>query len=155
TVNPSPGGATAATYTISVFAGTGLTTFSGDNGPASAANLSGPTGVAVDGVGNVYIADTNNGRIRKVDPSGTITTVVGGGTRSISDGIPASSVSSNSISPSVVAADNSGTLYFARPTAYKVDSSGLLAVISNTETNFAGGMAIDSSNNLQLTDGSG
>ncbi|MDP9442602.1 MAG: hypothetical protein M3P34_10595 [Actinomycetota bacterium] len=54
--------------------------FSGDGGPATDAQLSRPTDVAVDQAGNVYIADANNRRIRKVDTDGIITTVAGGGT---------------------------------------------------------------------------
>jgi sugar lactone lactonase YvrE len=142
----------SAQYTISVFAGTGRTTFAGDGGPATAADLSAPSYVAADNAGNVYIADTGNGRIRKVDSTGTITTVAGGGTRSPGTGVPATSAG---IGPSVVALDNSGLLYFARPTAYRIDSSGLLSYIPNTEINFAGGMAFDSSNNLFISDFSG
>ena len=64
--------------TITLFAGTGNANYSGDNGPALNAELSGPTGVAVDSAGNLYIADTNNNLIRKVDKSGNITSYVGG-----------------------------------------------------------------------------
>jgi sugar lactone lactonase YvrE len=59
---------------ISTFAGTGICTYSGDGGPATSATLSVPQAVAADGSGNVYIADTGNSVIRKVDSSGTITT---------------------------------------------------------------------------------
>ena len=64
---------------ITTIAGTGVTGFSGDGGPAAQARLAGPRGVAVDAAGNVYIADYGNQRIRKVDPSGTITTIAGRG----------------------------------------------------------------------------
>jgi trimeric autotransporter adhesin len=62
--------------TISTFAGTGITGYSGDGGPANLATLAAPEAVAADAAGDVFIADTafSNGHIRKVDPSGTITT---------------------------------------------------------------------------------
>jgi trimeric autotransporter adhesin len=68
-----------ASGTITTFAGTGAAGFSGDGGQASSAQLNQPRGVAVDAVGNLYIADTNNHVIRKVTPGGLITTVAGGG----------------------------------------------------------------------------
>ena len=71
---------TAATGIIRVVAGGGEPGFSGDNGPATAARLNDPEGIAVDGSGNLFIADTNNHRIRKVDPAGVITTIAGTGT---------------------------------------------------------------------------
>ena len=64
---------------ITTIAGTGVRGFSGDGGPAVQAQLAGPRGVAVDTAGNLYIADHGNHRIRKVDPSGTITTIAGTG----------------------------------------------------------------------------
>jgi hypothetical protein len=63
---------------ISTFAGTGNTTFSGDGGPATNANLNGPWGLGIDKTGNIYIADVFNQRIRKVDiNSGIINTITG------------------------------------------------------------------------------
>jgi DNA-binding CsgD family transcriptional regulator/sugar lactone lactonase YvrE len=64
---------------ISTFAGTGAAGFSGDSGPAAQAQLNNPQGLAVDSAGNVYIADTLNNRVRRVDADGTITTVAGAG----------------------------------------------------------------------------
>src|SRR5207247_5124325 len=65
---------------ITTVAGNGTAGLSGDGGPAGSAILSYPGGVAVDGAGNLYIADSSNQRIRKVDTAGIITTVAGKGT---------------------------------------------------------------------------
>ncbi|MBX2907575.1 MAG: T9SS type A sorting domain-containing protein [Taibaiella sp.] len=65
---------------ISVFAGTGVTGFSGDGGPATNAQVYSILDIATDYAGNVFIADEGNQRVRKVDPSGIITTVAGNGT---------------------------------------------------------------------------
>ena len=72
-------------------AGDGGFGYSGDGGPAASAQLANPIGVAVDGEGNLYVADVGNNRIRKVDAvTGTITTVAGNGERGYSgDGGPA------------------------------------------------------------------
>jgi sugar lactone lactonase YvrE len=66
--------------TIATVAGAGVRGFSGDGGAATAARLSRPGGLAVDAGGNIYIADTGNNRVRKVDVGGTITTLAGNGT---------------------------------------------------------------------------
>jgi len=63
--------------TITTIAGNGKAGFSGDGGRGTRAQLSIPSGVAVDAKGNVYIADTSNNRVRKVSPGGTITTFAG------------------------------------------------------------------------------
>src|ERR1019366_8381885 len=68
----------------STLAGNGVSGFSGDGGQATGAQLNGPQGVAVDSLGNVYIADTNNNRVRKVAPNGVITTVAGTGSAGFS-----------------------------------------------------------------------
>ena len=67
--------------TITTIAGTGERGFSGDGGPATAARISIVSSLAADTVGNVYVADRDNHRIRRIDPSGTITTVAGNGER--------------------------------------------------------------------------
>ena len=61
-------------------AGNDAAGFGGDGGAATNASLNGPTGVAVDAAGNLYIADNDNNRIRRVGTNGLITTVAGNGT---------------------------------------------------------------------------
>lgn len=80
----------AADGTISTLAGTGVAGFAGDGGPATSAQLNAPSGVAVAADGSVLIADANNNRVRRVAPTGTITTVAGGG-GALGDGGPATS----------------------------------------------------------------
>jgi sugar lactone lactonase YvrE len=97
---------------ISTFAGSGARGFEGDGGPARKAELSFPTGVAVDGRGNVYIADRINDRVRKVTPGGTITTFAGTGEHGFTnDGEPATTAELNE--PEDVAVDRRGNVYIA------------------------------------------
>ena len=69
---------------IATIAGNGSPAFAGDGGPATAAALNHPWGLAIDSAGAIYISDTDNGRIRRVSPSGIISTVAG-------DGVPGAS----------------------------------------------------------------
>ena len=97
---------------IRTIAGTGKAGYSGDGGPASAAQLNMPADVKVDGGGNIYIADMMNHRIRRIDSSGIITTVAGDGTQGRGpDGVPATSSSLNT--PAAVAVAPNGDLYIA------------------------------------------
>ena len=100
---------TVSTGIISTIAGTGTGSYSGDNGAATSATLSYPYGVGLDTAGNVYIADTDNNRIRKVTIStGIITTIAGTGASSYSgDNGPATSATLNG--PFGVALDSAGT----------------------------------------------
>lgn len=117
---------------LTVVAGNGDGGFSGDGGPATEATLSRPHGVAVDATGNLIIADWGNNRIRRVSPSGTITTIAGNGTFGFSgDGGPASQASLNQ--PRNVAADSEGNLYIADTNnnrIRKVDTSGTITTIA-------------------------
>ncbi len=101
---------TVSTGIITTIAGTGNDSYSGDNGPATAADLNFPEGVAVDASGNVYIADTENNLVRKVTVStGIITTIAGNDTVAgySGDGGPAIYAELND--PTGVAVDASGT----------------------------------------------
>ena len=121
---------------ITTFAGTGEEGFGGDGGPATAAKLKWPSGVAVDNDGNVYIADQENERIRAVDTDGIITTFAGSGSynyRGGEDGIPATEASLNW--PTGVAVDGQGDVYIAdsyNNLIRKVDSDGLIATIAGS-----------------------
>jgi hypothetical protein len=95
-------------------AGNGTAGYGGDGGPAISALLFGPTGVAVDAGGNLYIADNVNGRIRAVATNGTITTVAGGGTFSPGDGGPATNA--QLANPAAVAVDHAGNFISRKPT---------------------------------------
>jgi trimeric autotransporter adhesin len=107
---------TVATGLISTVAGSGAANFAGDNAPAIFATLNRPQGSAVDAEGNLYIADTDNGRIRKVTAStGLITTIALGDV-----GFPKSSGAAKIIIPRPpivgvqIALDSVGNVYFAR-----------------------------------------
>jgi sugar lactone lactonase YvrE len=80
----SPNQPLDGTETVTVFAGTGTFGFSGDGGPAIAANLNGPGAMIFDAAGNLYFTDGNNFRVRKIDATGIITTIAGNGTASFS-----------------------------------------------------------------------
>jgi trimeric autotransporter adhesin len=98
--------------TISTVAGNGNAGFTGDDGPATSAGLYGPTDVAVDAAGNLYITDHQNNRIRRVTPNGVISTFAGRGTAGFSgDGGPAISAQLNY--PMGIAADDFGNLFIA------------------------------------------
>jgi sugar lactone lactonase YvrE len=113
---------------ITTIAGKGNYDYSGDGGPAIDAQLCFPMDLAVDPSGNIYIADTNNYRIRKVDTSGIITTIAGNGASGYSgDGGPATDARLDY--PNSVTIDQSGNIYIADKGAYrirKVDINGIL-----------------------------
>lgn len=98
---------------LRTYAGTGLAGRAGDRGPALAARLSGPFDVAFDAQGNLYVSDTTNDRIVRVDGKNTLLTVVGGnGTKGFSgDGGPATEAQLNE--PYGLAIDGDGRIYFA------------------------------------------
>ena len=149
--------------TITTIAGNGVAGFSGDGGPATAASMDSPLGLARDQAGNLYFADGNNNRIRKITPSGIISTFAGNGKGMFAgDGGHANSASINI--PSDVAIDTSGNLYIAdsgNNRVRKVDPTGVITTVAGTANNgFSGdgGPAVQAQLNFPagvITDGAG
>lgn len=123
---------------INVIAGIGSSGYSGDNGPATAAELKNPYGLSVDISGNVYIADCGNNRIRKVSTSGIITTVAGNGINGFyGDGGQATSA--ELYGPFGVGADAFGNIYIDDQSNQRirvVNASGVISTFAGT--GFAG-----------------
>jgi uncharacterized protein (TIGR03437 family) len=120
--------------------------FSGDGGPATKAALNFPSGVALDGAGNIYFADKGNNRVRKVDTKGVITTFAGTGTAGFSgDGGPATSAKLGlnlTAAFQGVAVDSAGNLYIADPQNNRirmVNPSGIISTFAGNGTPFATG----------------
>lgn len=127
---------------IYTYAGNGIQGYSGDGGAASTAELSWPRGVSLDAGGNLYIADTSNDRIRRVDAaSGIVTTVVGGTQGSSGDGGPA--ISAELSYPEGVTSDAAGNLYIAdtlNNRIRKVDAAtGIITTVAGNGTGGFGG----------------
>lgn len=124
--------------TISTIAGDGTAGFAGDGGAATAASLSAPRGVFVDGAGNIYIADSGNNRIRKVDTAGNISTVAGGGTGG--DGGAATDAVLNN--PTDVAVTPDGQIIIAEAGNNKirgVNAKGIIRTVAGTGAASFGG----------------
>ena len=155
---------------ITTVAGNGNQGYSGDGGPATSASLNFPTGVNVDAFGNIFIADLNNHRIRKVDVNGIITTVAGNGAQGYSgDGSAATSASLNR--PYNVVVDPSGNIIFTdvnNNRIRKVDVNGIITTIAgNGVQGYSGdggsatcaslacpyGVFVDLFGNIFITDG--
>jgi trimeric autotransporter adhesin len=159
----SPGGV------INTIAGNGTAGFGGDGGPGTSAQLNNPVALAVDGSGNLYIADSNNQRVRMVTPAGVISTVAGSGTSGFAgDGGPALSAQFNNLT--AVAVDGSGNVYvsdFTNNRVRKFAPGGTISTVAGNGSNgFSGdggpaisaqlngptGLALDSSGNLYIAD---
>jgi uncharacterized protein (TIGR03437 family) len=152
---------------ITTVAGNGTHGFSGDGGPAIAAALAHPHSVAVDGAGNLYITDSENFRVRKVNTSGIITTIAGtGGVGFTGDGGPATAATLTT--PWGIAVDGSGNIYFSdwlNNRVRKIDGNGIITTVagggsslgdggSATSAKLFGptGIALDASGNLYIAD---
>jgi streptogramin lyase len=154
----------------------------GDGGFAASANLGEPFGVAVDNAGNLYIADLGDNRVRKVDVTGTITTVAGNGipcsspTTNCGDGGPGTSANLNG--PRVVAVDSVGNVYIADANDNRIRkltvNTGVITTIAGNGSSCSpstancgdggaaasasltpGGLAVDSVGNIYIADGVG
>ena len=154
---------------ISTIAGNGMPGNSGDGGMAVAAGLNNPNGVAVDAVGNLYIADQGNSSVRKVSAAGIIITIAGTGASGYNgDGIPATAA--QLYNPYAVAVDRAGNVYISdvdNERIRKVGTTGIITTIAGTGT--AGvsgiggpataaelsepiGVAVDSAGNVYIAD---
>jgi len=124
--------------TVETVAGTGAPGYFGDGGAARSARLNNPRGLAMDAEGNLYIADTDNHRIRNVNSGGFIRTIAGtgvGGWRDSDDG--GAAISAQLWFPTGVALDSRGNIYVADQSNHRIRR--LTADISNTQLTIAGG----------------
>ena len=156
---------------ITTVAGNGTLGYNGDDIAATSAELGGPNGVALDSAGNMYIADTSNFRIRKVDAStGVISTVAGNGYQGY-DGDNISATSAELSLPTAVALDSAGNLYIADTGNVRIRevnaSTGLITTVAgngaygyngdniaatSAELYYPAGVALDSAGNLYIVD---
>jgi uncharacterized protein (TIGR03437 family) len=154
---------------ISTVAGNGHPGFSGDNGPAAAAQLNQPYDLTLDAAGNLYIADFGNQRVRCIGTNGNITTVAGNGpSGSTTDGGPATGAML--LGPRNVAMDTAGNLYISEFDGHrvrKVTPAGIISTAAGTgaagfsgdggpanaaQLAFPAGLALDGAGNLYIVD---
>jgi trimeric autotransporter adhesin len=154
--------------TISTIAGSGVFSYSGNGGPATAAQLNSPEAVAVDAAGNVYIADTANNVVRQISANGVINTIAGNGTAGFG-GDGGAATSAQLSAPQGLAVDASGNVYIADTANARVRkiSGGTISTVAGSGTQgYAGdgaaatsaqlntpvGLAVDKSGNLYIAD---
>ena len=137
----------AATGAITTVAGNGVEAFTGDNGPATSASIDSPNGLALDAAGNLYIADTHNGRVREVSAaSGLISTVAGAGVVAGNvqsfGGDGGAATAAGLALPRGLTMDAAGNLYFADSANHRIrriSPSGTITTVAGQGTeNFAG-----------------
>ena len=155
------------TGTITTITGTGEPGYGGDDGPAVEARLSFPTGVAVDNAGSLYVTDTGNHRVRRIDTAGTITTFAGTGEmgQGIDGGLTVAVETPLPLGkPTGVAVDGSGNLYFGAYwnfLIHRVDATGTMSEVEGTVEPYDGpedesrlsrdrGIAVDHAGNVYI-----
>jgi secreted PhoX family phosphatase len=164
----------AVTGAITTVAGCGISgqqdAFSGDGGPATAAHLYFPCGMAFDHSGNLFICDQDNQRIRMVNTSGIITTVAGNGIYGLVDNVPAGNAEFRN--PTGLVVDKAGNIYIsdnANQCVRKVDAvTGIVTTVAgngimgysgdggpatNAQLNYPLDVALDGNGNLYISDG--
>ncbi|MEI6077318.1 MAG: hypothetical protein WCS94_17185 [Verrucomicrobiota bacterium] len=156
---------------MTTVAGTGSSGSNGDNGSATSAQVNTPNGVAVDGAGNIYIADSSNNRIRKVNPQGIISTIAGNGRTGYS-GDGGSATSAMLSFPSTVCVDAYGNISIAdwgNNRIRRLGTNGLITTVAgsgaagfsgdgglatNANLTFPQGVSVDKTGNLYVAEGS-
>jgi uncharacterized protein (TIGR03437 family) len=155
---------------ISTYAGTGVADYNGDNQPATQAQLASPTGLALDAAGNLYIADSDNRRVRKVTAStGIISTVAGTGLVGFA-GDNGTAAQAEFMLPYGLAVDRNGVLYILDRVDHRirrVSTDGIITTVAGTgqdgyngdnrpakdaQINFGAFMTTDAENNLYFAD---
>ena len=157
-----------STGIISTIAGTGVAGFSGDGGPATAAQLNNPYDVGVDAAGNIYIADYGNNRVRKINTAGIICTCAGTGSTTYSGECGPATIASFA-GPASIKVDGAGNIYINinANRVSKINTSGIMnAFAGNGITGYTGdggpataaklynpvGIALDASGNAYIID---
>ena len=138
----------SASGIITTIAGTGVGGYSGDNGPATAAKIYAPVGMAFDAAGNLYFADDYNNRVRKISLAGIITTVAGTDTAGYNgDHIPATSA--RLYSPHHIVFDSYGNLYICDMGNHRIRRVNTSGIITTTVGTGSAGYSGDDSAAIQ------
>jgi cysteine-rich repeat protein len=119
---------------LTTLAGTGAAGFSGDGGPATSAELNLPSGIAVDGIGQVFVSDTTNHRVRRIDSDGTIVTIAGTGSPGFSGDGGAASLAQLA-SPHGLVVDGLGRIFIADTDNHairRIDVDGKISTVAGT-----------------------
>lgn len=154
---------------ISTFAGNGTPGYNSDDVTATLSEINNPQAIAADARGNVYVADTNNHRIRMITPGGTISTIAGTGRAAFSgDGGPANKASVNN--PKGIAVDSDGNVYISDTNNFRIrviTRDGNIQTIAGgvgsgnngdggpalqAQLRFPTGIAVDSAKNVYVSD---
>jgi len=135
---------TISTGIISTAVGTGGSSYTGDGGPATSADVNLPYGIAVDSLGNIYIADTFNNRVRKVTVStGIITTIAGSTTSNGFSGDNGPATSATFTLPVGLALDTAGNVYICDDSNHRIRkvtvSTGIITTLAGSSTSATSG----------------